>query len=66
VRSGHPKDKTTHLATEIAAAVARIANIDADRVLMVLQNSPASGAVEGGRVLPEPGQEQAWIAANDK
>ncbi|HXB86408.1 tautomerase family protein [Mycobacterium sp.] len=66
VRSGHPTDKTTRLATEIADAVSRIANVPADRVMMVIQNSPASGAVEGGRVLPEPGQEQAWIAANDK
>jgi phenylpyruvate tautomerase PptA (4-oxalocrotonate tautomerase family) len=62
VRSGHPADKTTVLATEIAAAVSRIANVDPERVMMVIQNSPASGAVEGGRVLPEPGQEQAWIA----
>jgi phenylpyruvate tautomerase PptA (4-oxalocrotonate tautomerase family) len=62
VRSGHPADKTTLLATEIAAAVSRIANVEPDRVLMVIQNSPASGAVEGGRILPEPGQEQAWIA----
>src|SRR3984893_10557347 len=62
VRSGHPADKTTLLATEIAAAVSRIANVDPDRVLMGIQNSPASGAIEGGRVLPEPGQEQAWIA----
>jgi len=62
VRSGHPADETTRLATEIAAAVSRIANVDPDRVLMVIQNSPASGAIEGGRVLPEPGQEQAWIA----
>ena len=57
-----PTDKTTRLATEIAAAVSRIANVPADRVMMVIQNSPASGAVEGGRVLPEPGQEQAWLA----
>jgi phenylpyruvate tautomerase PptA (4-oxalocrotonate tautomerase family) len=64
VRSGHPLAETTRLATEIAAAVSRIANIDAARVLMVIQNSPASGAVEGGRVLPEPGQEQAWIAGS--
>jgi phenylpyruvate tautomerase PptA (4-oxalocrotonate tautomerase family) len=62
VRSGHPIDETTRLATVIAEAVSRIAKIDANRVLMVIQNSPASGAVEGGRVLPEPGQERAWIA----
>ena len=62
VRSGHPEDETSRLATEIAAAVSRIANIDVDRVLMVIQNSPARFAIEGGRVLPEPGQEEAWLA----
>jgi hypothetical protein len=30
----------------------------------VMLSSPASSAVEGGRVLPEPGQEQAWMAAD--
>ena len=62
VRSGHAADETSRLATEIAAAVSRIVNLDTARILVVIQNSPASGAVEGGRVLPEPGQEQAWIA----
>jgi phenylpyruvate tautomerase PptA (4-oxalocrotonate tautomerase family) len=61
VRSGHPEDRTARLATEIAAAVTRITGIAAERVLVVIQNSPAKFAVEGGRVLPEPGQEQAWI-----
>ena len=28
VRSGHPADQTTHLATEIASAVSRIANVE--------------------------------------
>ena len=62
VRSGHPLDETSRLATEIAAAVSRIADVGPERVMMVVHNSPASGAVEGGRVLPEPGHEQAWIA----
>lgn len=62
VRAGHPETETSLLATEIAAAVARIVNIAAERVLVVIQSSPARFAVEGGRVLPEPGQEQAWFA----
>ena len=62
IREGHPKAEVTRLATEIAAAVTRVAGIPAERVLVVFQSSPASFAVEGGRVLPEPGQEQAWIA----
>ena len=62
VRAGHPEDKTTRLAQEIADAVTRIAGLPAERVLVVMQSSPARFAVEGGRVLPEPGEEQAWIA----
>lgn len=62
VRAGHPPGETTRLATEIAAAATRICGIDAKRVLVVIQSSPARFAVEGGRVLPEPGDEAAWTA----
>jgi phenylpyruvate tautomerase PptA (4-oxalocrotonate tautomerase family) len=64
IREGHPEADTTRLATEIAAAVTRIAGIPAERVLVVFQSSPARFAVEGGRVLPEPGEEAAWIAGS--
>jgi phenylpyruvate tautomerase PptA (4-oxalocrotonate tautomerase family) len=62
IREGHPKAEVTRLATEIATAVTRIAGVPAERVLVVFESSPASFAVEGGRVLPEPGEEAAWIA----
>jgi phenylpyruvate tautomerase PptA (4-oxalocrotonate tautomerase family) len=61
VRAGHSDADTTRLATEISAAVTRVAGVPADRVMVVFTSSPAHYAVEGGRVLPEPGQEQAWI-----
>ena len=64
VRAGHPDAETTRLVTEIATAVTRLAGVPADRVLVVFQSSPARFAVEGGRVLPEPGQEQAWISGS--
>jgi phenylpyruvate tautomerase PptA (4-oxalocrotonate tautomerase family) len=64
VREGHPADDTTRLATEISTAVTKIFEIDVERVLVVIQPSPASFAVEGGRVLPEPGHEQAWLAGS--
>ena len=66
VREGHPADETTRLATEIADAVTRIAGVAAQRVLVVIQPSPAQFAVEGGHVLPEPGQEAAWIARDQR
>jgi phenylpyruvate tautomerase PptA (4-oxalocrotonate tautomerase family) len=48
VRSGHPADKTSRLATEIAAAVSRIVNVDADRVLMVILNRRGPIVVHNG------------------
>jgi phenylpyruvate tautomerase PptA (4-oxalocrotonate tautomerase family) len=64
IREGHPKTEVTHLATEIASAVTGIAGVPAERILVVFVSSPASFAVEGGRVLPEPGEEAAWIAGS--
>jgi phenylpyruvate tautomerase PptA (4-oxalocrotonate tautomerase family) len=61
VRAGHPETETTRLAVGIADAVTKTTGIDANRVMVVFESSPARFAVEGGRVLPEPGQEQAWI-----
>jgi len=61
VRAGHPDAETTLLATEISTAVTRVTGVPAERVMVVFTSSPAHYAVEGGRVLPEPGQEQAWI-----
>ena len=63
VRDGHPETETTRLALAVAAAASRITGVPADRVLVVFESSPAHYAVEGGRVLPAPGEEAAWIAA---
>ena len=63
VREGHPADETTRLATEIAAAVTRVTSVPADQVTVVIVPGPARFAVEHGRVLPEPGHEADWIAA---
>ncbi len=61
VRTGHPEAATTRLVTELARAATRVTGIPAERVMVVMQNSPAHCAVEGGRVLPEPGEEEAWL-----
>ena len=61
-REGHPADETTQLVIDIARASSRITGLPAENILVVIQSSPARFAVEGGRVLPEPGQEAAWLA----
>ena len=61
VRTGHPEAQSSQLVAEIAAAATRVTGIPAKRVLVVIQNSPAHFAIEGGRVLPAPGEEAAWL-----
>jgi phenylpyruvate tautomerase PptA (4-oxalocrotonate tautomerase family) len=55
LHEGRPDGETTRLAAGIATAVTRITAIPAERVLVVIQSSPTRYAVEGGRVLTEPG-----------
>ena len=61
VRTGHPEAQSSQLVAEIAAAATRVTGVPAERVLVVIQNSPAHFAIEGGRVLPAPGEEEAWL-----
>lgn len=61
VRTGHPEAQSSQLVAEIAAAASRLTGIPAKRVLVVIQNSPAHLAIEGGRALPDPGEEEAWL-----
>jgi phenylpyruvate tautomerase PptA (4-oxalocrotonate tautomerase family) len=49
VRTGHPDDETSRLVAEIAYAATRVTGIPAQRVLVVIQNSPARFAMEGAR-----------------
>ena len=65
VREGHPADETSQLALDVAAAAARVTGLPERSVLVVIQSSPAYGAVEGGQVLPEPGAEAAWFAQRE-
>ena len=60
-RRGHPQEALTRLVLELAAAASRVTGVDEHRVMVVIQDSPASSAVEGGRVLPEPGHEEEWL-----
>ena len=60
-RRGHPQDEITRLAQELASAAARISGVEERHLLVVIQDSPARSAVEGGLVLPEPGHEEEWL-----
>ncbi|MEV6054724.1 hypothetical protein [Streptomyces sp. NPDC052107] len=61
MRRGHPQKEATRLALELSSAIARISGVDVRRTMVVLQDGPARSAVEGGHVLPDPGEEEEWL-----
>lgn len=41
-----------------------ILGIDRDEIDMATQDIPAKWVMEGGDLLPEPGEEEAWLRAH--
>ena len=64
IRAGRPEALTEQLVARISAAVGRIGGLAPDSITMRTTETPASWILEGGRVMPEPGEEAAWEAAN--
>jgi phenylpyruvate tautomerase PptA (4-oxalocrotonate tautomerase family) len=60
-RAGRADSDKTRLAKDISASCSRVTRIPEARILVTIQDSPARAAVERGRVLPEPGAEDAWL-----
>ncbi|MEU6341026.1 tautomerase family protein [Streptomyces sp. NPDC046977] len=61
-RAGHADAEKTRLAREISAAGSRLTGVPESHILVIIKDSPARFAAEGGRILPEPGDEGDWIA----
>lgn len=63
IRAGRDRELADALIARCIAAVRGVAGVDADDVVMRTSSTPASWILEGGRVLPEPGEEEAWVAS---
>ena len=63
-RAGRSEEVKRQLLADLTAAFGRIANVPADQIPGRITENPASWTMEGGFVLPEPGQEgPEWYAA---
>lgn len=62
IRAGRDNGLREAIISRCIAAVAGIAGVATDQVRMRTSTTPASWILEGGRVLPEPGEEDAWVA----
>lgn len=60
-RAGRPDAEKAQLAKSISTASSEVTGVPESRILVIITDSPARFAVEGGRVLPEPGDEDDWL-----
>ena len=61
IRAGRTQEQKDRLVAELTRSLARILDVPADRVPVVTVDVPARWVMEGGDLLPEPGDEAAWI-----
>ena len=62
IRAGRTAAQKERLVGEIEESVARILDVARDQVAIVTVDVPARWVMEGGDILPEPGDEAAWMA----
>jgi len=61
IRAGRSPDQKQRLSAEMASATAGILGIAPGEVAVVTVDVPARWVMEGGDILPEPGDEAAWL-----
>jgi phenylpyruvate tautomerase PptA (4-oxalocrotonate tautomerase family) len=64
IRAGRSDDTKGAIKQQMAEAVAEIVRADAGNVLVFVRDVPASWVMEGGAIMPEPGEEDDWLAAH--
>ena len=62
IRAGRTAEQKERLVAELSASLARVLAVAPEQVSVVTVDVPARWVMEGGDVLPEPGDEAAWMA----
>lgn len=66
IRAGRTAEQKERLVSEMRKTVATITGRPEDVVLVATADIPARWVMEGGLVLPEPGEEQEWLAKHER
>jgi phenylpyruvate tautomerase PptA (4-oxalocrotonate tautomerase family) len=62
IRWGRTDEQKASIVAQLSEAMARILNVTIDEVAVVTVDVPSKWNMEGGELLPEPGEEEAWLA----
>ena len=65
IRAGRTTDQKTVLVDRMKASIFMHAGVPLKDIIADTTDVPASWVMEGGGVLPEPGEEDAWLAAHN-
>lgn len=65
IRHGRTDAQKAQIASEMGASVCEHTGLAPENVIAFTTDTPASWVMEGGDVLPEPGEEEAWLAAHE-
>ena len=60
IRSGRTDDQKERLVSGIRGAVAEVLGVGAEHVAVTTEDVEAKWVMEGGHMIPEPGEEEAW------
>ncbi len=66
LRAGRTEETKDRVINDMCSGVASILGVGRDQIDMATQDIPAKWVMEGGDLLPEPGEEEAWLKAHNE
>ena len=60
IRAGRTDEQKERLVTGIASSVAEVLGVGTEQVAVATGDSKSEWTMEGGQMIPEPGQEEPW------
>ena len=62
IRAGRSAEVKAQMLKELWAMLQKVTGLEDDKLLVSVQDNPASNAMEAGAILPEPQHEAEWFA----
>ena len=65
IRKGRSEDQKNQIAESIKASLVEFGQVESQQAEALIRETPASWVLEGGEIMPEPGEEAEWFAAQE-
>ncbi len=66
IRKGRSSEQKEQIAAAVRASLVQHGRVAEDEAHAEIRETPASWVLEGGEIMPEPGEEAAWFAAQEE